>query len=103
MGGWRGENLYFCNNFRLFWKDSHFKYFCTFLIPRKFLDFREISTKFENVASETLFSEANILSNICRIEMKSTWSDGVDSEVLEQFSGTVVGPFAPDQNANNMN
>ena len=39
----------------------------------KFVGFREISENSENVASETLFSGANILSNICRIQMESRW------------------------------
>ncbi len=48
----------------------------------KFPEFREISEKFEIVVPETLFSEANILSNICRIDMKSGWLDSLNSEVF---------------------
>ena len=56
--------------------------FSTFLGSGKFLEFREISENFENVVPETLFSEANISSNICRIEMKSGWLDSLNSEVF---------------------
>ena len=43
----------------------------TFLCSEKVVEIREISENCEFVVPETLFSEADISSNICRIEMKS--------------------------------
>ena len=57
-------------------------YFRQFSISRKFLEIREISENSENVVSETLFSMANTSANISRIDMKSTWSDSLESEVF---------------------
>ena len=70
----------------------------TFSNSGKFVDFREIS----EMLSETLFSWANIWSNICQIEMKSAPLESLDSEVFQAVFGVFLGPFAPDQKANNI-
>ena len=62
----------FLRNFNYFGRILITSFLSTFSVPAKFLDFGEISEKFENVASETLFSEANIWSNICRWNRRRT-------------------------------
>ena len=44
-------------------------------IPGNFVEIQEISENSEFGVRETLFSEACIWSNICRIWMKSGWSE----------------------------
>ena len=63
----------------------------------EFLECRKFFDDSESVVSETLFSVANTWANICRIDMKSTWLDSLNSEVFEQSCGGFVGPFAPEQ------
>ena len=79
---------------------SIYGYFRQFSVSGTFLEIGEIYENSEKVVSETLFSESNLWANICRIDMKSTWSDSLDSEVFEQCDSSYVGPFAPDQRPN---
>ena len=61
--------------------------------------FRQIFKNSEIDPKKTLFSEACIFSNICRICMKSWLWERSNSEVFEGFYSVFVGPFAPDQRA----
>ena len=61
----------------------------------KIMKFREKFLKCPKIAvRETLFSEACIWSNICRIWMKSGWSERSISVVSDLFYGVFVGHFA---------
>ena len=73
---------------KLFWALSNFHYFKQFFRTRKF---RQIWFENSEVAvPETLFSEVDITSNNCRIEMKSTWLERRNSVVLLQTPVVLV-------------
>ena len=64
----------------------------------KIMKFRQKFLKNLKIAvRETLFSEACIWSNICRIWMKSGWSERSISVVFDMFYGVIVGRIVASQ------
>ena len=102
---WMVRKVNFCNFgpvWSRFGKSSIFFVFSKYSSPGNFVELQEISENSEIGIRKTLFSEDFIWSNICRIYMKSWQWERSNPVHFDLFYSVCVGPFAPDQWANNL-